>query len=220
MGKLIVIEGLDGSGKTTQFDRTLAHYISVGTNIKGISFPNYEENSSALVKMYLNGEICENAGDVNPYAASSFYAADRYASYKRHWEGDYRSGSVILAARYTTSNILHQMSKLERSDWNDFIAWLKDFEYNKMGLPAPDLVLYLDMPTDVSQRLMSERYMGDESRKDIHEKDLEYLRTCENCARFAAHADNWVVVPCADNGRVRSIEEINDDIINCIDKIL
>ena len=219
-GKLVVIEGLDGSGKSTQFERLIDFYTSKDVNIKGISFPNYEEESSALVKMYLSGDICKEAGEVNPYAASSFYAADRYISYKKYWEADYQSGAFILAARYTTSNIIHQMSKLPKSEWTAFIDWLKDYEYTKMGMPTPDLVIYLDMPTSVSQKLMSERYGGDESKKDIHEQNREYLKTCEISARFAAEADNWVVISCTDGERVRSIEEISNDIIVAVDKIL
>ena len=160
MGKLVVIDGLDGSGKTTQFE-ILREKLAADTAVKAISFPDYDQPSSALVKMYLNGEISANAADVNAYAASSFYAADRYASYKMFWEKNYLSGELILASRYVTSNAIHQMGKLPESEWDSYLEWLADYEYIKLALPEPNLVIFLDMPVEISQRLMTGRYFGD-----------------------------------------------------------
>ena len=173
--KLIVIDGLDGSGKTTQLKIAQDYLEKQGYNVKTISFPDYNSESSALVKMYLNGEFSSDPNDVNAYAASSFYAVDRYASYIKYWKDDYNNGCVILAARYVSSNALHQMSKLEQTEWNDYLNWLYDYEYEKLSLPKADKIVFLDMPIEVSQRLLSLRYNGDESKKDIHESHMSYL---------------------------------------------
>ena len=175
MGRLVVLDGLDGSGKTTQFE-IIGKKLEKLHTVKPISFPDYENPSSALVKMYLNGEISGSAAGVNAYAASSFYAVDRYASYKMFWEENYKRGELILASRYVSSNAIHQMVKLPEEQWESYLDWLEDYEYGKLGLPKPDMVIFLDMPVEISQKLMSGRYHGDESRKDIHESDVEYLR--------------------------------------------
>ena len=185
MGKLIVIDGLDGSGKSTQTDLVAKALAEQGIKVRQISFPDYKEPSSALVKMYLSGVFSENPDDVNAYAAGSFYAVDRYASYKQFWEKDYQDGALILATRYATSNAIHQMGKLPRNQWEDYLHWIEDFEYSKLGLPAPDLVIFLDMNRAVADRLLSERYAGDESKRDIHEKNMAYLQHCRETAEFA-----------------------------------
>ncbi|MDE7304252.1 MAG: deoxynucleoside kinase [Oscillospiraceae bacterium] len=219
MGKLIVIDGLDGSGKTTQFD-ILREKLSDVTAVKAISFPDYRNPSSALVKMYLNGEISENASDVNAYAASSFYAVDRYASYKMFWEKNYLDGELILASRYVTSNAIHQMGKLPESEWDGYLKWLADYEYVRLGLPEPDMVIFLDMPVEISQRLMTERYNGDEKRKDIHEANVGYLKLCRRSALYAAERLGWRVVPCSSDGEALSIEDINERLMQLIKEVL
>ena len=219
MGKLIVIDGLDGSGKTTQFD-ILKEKLAAGTAVKAISFPDYQNPSSSLVRMYLNGEISENASDVNAYAASSFYAADRYASYKMFWEKNYLDGELILASRYVTSNAIHQMGKLPESEWDGYLRWLADYEYDKLGLPEADMVIFLDMPVEISQRLMSGRYNGDESKKDIHEANVKYLQTCRRSALYAAEKLCWKVVPCSRDGGVLPVGEINDKLMQLIKEVL
>ncbi len=218
MGRLAVIDGLDGSGKTTQFDRLSEYLDNHGTSYRRICFPDYDEPSSALVKMYLAGEFGGSADAVNAYAASSFYAVDRYASYKRFWEEDYRAGRLILAARYTTSNAIHQMAKLPREEWDDYLAWLEDYEYGKLGLPRPSAVAFLDMPPEVSQRLLSHRYAGDESRKDIHERDRAYLRRCRETALYAAERLGWKVVSCARDGEPLPEAEITACLIQLIER--
>lgn len=157
MGKLIVLEGLDGSGKSTQLDLLEKNLNDLKINIKKVSFPEYERESSAPVRMYLNGEFGSNPNDVNAYAASVFYAVDRYASFKLSWEDFYNNGGTVISGRYTTSNIIHQCSKLRDEEKEDFINWLYDLEFEKMAIPKPDLVIFLDMPIEVSQKLLLKR---------------------------------------------------------------
>lgn len=173
--KFIVIEGLDGSGKATQTKILFDKISAMGKSIKRLEFPDYASESSALVKMYLGGEFGSNPNDVNAYAASSFYAVDRVASFLKFWKKDYENSDVILSDRYATSNIIYQMSKLDKSEWDNFIEWQEDFEYNKLSVPKPDKVIYLDVKPEVSQKLMSKRYEGDEGKKDLHEKNFAFF---------------------------------------------
>jgi dTMP kinase len=221
MGKLIVIEGLDGSGKSTQLDLLYENLKKMGIDCKTVSFPDYEHESSTLVKMYLAGEFGEKPGDVNAYAASTFYAVDRYASFKKYWGEYYNGGGVVIAGRYVTSNAVHQNSKLSEDKWEDFLNWLYDFEYNKIGIPKPDKVIFLDMPIEVSQKLLSKRYNGDENKKDVHERDVEYLSSCHKAALYAADKLGWTVIHCSENGEPRTLEAISADICNAVkEKIL
>lgn len=213
MSRLVVIDGLDGSGKTTQFELLCEYLSSRGKSYKQICFPDYKEPSSALVKMYLAGEFGSSPDSVNPYAASTFYAVDRFASYKRFWESDYKAGVLILAARYTTSNVIHQMSKLPREKWDEYLSWLEDFEYGLLELPRPDVVVFLDMPLEVSQRLLINRYKGDGARRDIHERDMEYLQRCRESALYAAEKLGWQVIPCAKNGEPLPEKKISQILI-------
>ena len=220
MSKMIVIEGLDGSGKATQAAR-LSDYLRKSRDaiIRQVSFPDYDAPSSALVKMYLAGEFGTKASDVNAYAASSFYAVDRYASFKKDWEKDWRSG-IIIADRYTTSNAIHQCSKLEKEEWELYLEWLFKYEYELLGIPAPDMVIYLHVDPEVSQRLLADRYKGDLTKKDIHEKDVEYLKKCQEAAMYCSRKLGWKVVDCAENGEMRSIESIQYDIQKLVDALL
>lgn len=218
---LIVIDGLDGSGKTTQFDLLEGRLRERGIAPRKISFPDYDHPSSALIKMYLAGDFGEKPSDVNAYAASSFYAVDRYASFKKFWERDYREGVPIIAARYTTSNAIHQMVKLNREDWEGYLRWLYDYEFGKLGLPCPDAVLFLDMPPQVSQKLLSRRYQGDEEKKDIHERNVPYLLQCRQAALFASECLGWKVIPCcSQDGEVYSVEKISDAVLETVLEIL
>ncbi|MCQ2477853.1 MAG: deoxynucleoside kinase [Clostridia bacterium] len=220
MGKLIVIEGLDGSGKSTQLSLLPQKLKQKGIETKTVSFPDYESDSSALIKMYLGGKFGKNPDDVNAYAASVFYTVDRYASYKTDWGKFYDNGGIIISGRYTTSNAVHQTSKLDKSMWEGFLDWLYDFEYNKVKIPKPDKVIFLDMPVEVSQKLLSSRYSGDESKKDIHENNTEYLDRCRKAAYFTAKYSGWSVIDCAKNGNPRTVEEISEDILNEVLKVL
>lgn len=218
MGKLIVLEGLDGSGKGTHAGILAKRLQQAERKVKKITFPDYKERSSALVKMYLGGEFGGSPKDVGAYAASSFYAVDRYASFKKYWEEFYNDGGIIIADRYTTSNATHQMGKLPDEQWDDFLRWLEDFEYNKLGLPRPDITLYLDMDPDISQKLMTQRYHGNESKKDIHEKDLSYLRFCRRSALYAAERMDWKIVHLCDEQRAFSIEENAEKVYKLVEK--
>lgn len=213
MGKLIVLDGLDGCGKSTQSEQIYKSLTEMGRKVQLISFPDYKEPSSALVQMYLNGEFSDNPDDINAYAASSFYAVDRYASYKKFWQKNYEDGTLILATRYTTSNAIHQMSKLPENQWIDYLGWLEDYEYHKLGLPAPDLVIFLDMGRNVSDKLLSHRYKGDESKKDIHERNMEYLEKCRKTAHFSAGRQGWTIIRCDDGKNPLPINEITHKIL-------
>ncbi len=219
-GKLIVIEGLDGSGKSTQINLLAEEVKRRELQYKQIKLPNYDGDSSALVKMYLAGTFGKNPEDVNAYAASAFYAVDRFASFKTIWKDDYEKGSVILADRYTTSNAYHQMIKQPRENWDAYIEWLEDFEYNKIGIPKPDLVIYLDMPVEISQKLMTSRYEGNESKKDVHEANVAYLNACREAAAYASEKMGWVRIACSNGDNARSIEAIAEDIRTSIERIL
>lgn len=213
MGRLIVLDGIDGCGKTTQFELLSEKLRAMNMPVQTVSFPEYDKPSAALVKMYLGGEFADAAGGVNPYAASSFYAVDRFASYKLYWENAYKNDSLILASRYTTSNAIHQMSKLPRSQWDEYLFWLEDYEYGKLELPKPNCVIFLSLPLEVSQRLLMNRYDGDSGKKDIHEADCEYLRQCLVSAEYAAQKLGWRVIDCFKDGNIRSIEDIHEELL-------
>lgn len=216
MGKLIVIEGLDGSGKSTQLALLRERLENEGISVRQIKLPNYDDPACELVKMYLGGRFGSDPDAVNAYAASSFYAVDRYVSYHCGWKQDYLDGKVILSDRYTTSNAYHQLTKVPESSYDDFLNWLEDFEYSKLGIPAPDVVIYLDMPVEISQTLMTDRYKGDESKKDIHERNLSYLDKCRITADYSCARLGWKRIQCAVNGKVRSKEDIADEIYSVV----
>lgn len=215
-GKLIVIEGLDGSGKGTQAAELAKNLAAGGAPVRKVSFPDYASDSSALVKMYLSGQFGKDPQDVNAYAASTFYAVDRFASFKRDWGGFYEGGGIVVADRYTTSNAVHQCSKLPQEQWDAFLAWLFDFEYHLLGIPSPDLVVYLSVDPAVSQRLMTSRYQGDESRKDIHEGNLAYLRRSRLAAEYCSSRLGWRQIECCRGGQMRTVEAIQADILALI----
>ena len=216
MGKLIVIEGLDGSGKSTQEELLKKRLSDKGIKVNFIKLPNYDDPACEPVKMYLAGRFGKKPGDVNAYAASSFFAVDRYVSYNCYWKEAYLNGEVFLADRYTTSNAYHQLTKTDRAEWDAYLEWLEDFEYNKLGIPKPDAVIYLDMPIEVSQKLMSGRYKGDESKKDIHEKDVEYLNSCRVAADYACTKLGWKRINCSENGEPLPIEVISEAVLNAV----
>lgn len=217
---LIVLEGLDGSGKGTQTALLAEALVKQGHALRQVTFPDYDSPSSALVQMYLKGEFGSNPEDVNAYAASAFYAVDRFASFRRDWKTDYDRGSVILCDRYTTSNMVYQMGKVPRKEWDQYLCWMEDFEYGKLGLPRPDLVLYLDMPVEVSQKLLLQRYHGDSGKKDIHESHLEFLRSCGECARYAGEKLHWKVIPCSKEGEPLPVEEIHQAVLEAVMPVL
>lgn len=219
MGKLVVIEGLDGSGKATQTALLAERLTAENQSVRQVSFPDYKSDSSALVRMYLAGEFGKDPSSVNAYAASSFYAVDRFASYSKDWGTFYKEGGLVLADRYTTSNAIHQLSKLPQPEWKKFLDWLQDFEYTKLGIPAPDLVIFLDLDTQVSQKLLEKRY-GDADKKDIHEQDLEYLNRCSQAAHWCAKTLGWITVQCTQEDSIRSRQDITNDVYTQVKVLL
>ncbi len=220
-GKLIVFEGTDGSGKSTQFKLLCDRLTKEGTAFQKLVFPQYAEPSSALIRMYLAGEFGSHPTDVNPYAASTFYAVDRYAAWKKVWGEGYRAGGLILSDRYTTSNAVHQAGKLSPQDQPAFFDWLFDFEYHKLGLPAPDAVIYLDMPTEQSVKLLRSRESATHTKGDIHEVDTAYLALCRETALRAAQHYGWKKVSCTDGtGAVRPIQDIHEEIWSLLEGVL
>ena len=213
---LIVIEGLDGSGKATNA-ALLADYLTKnGHTVKKITFPVYDSDSSAPVRMYLSGQFGKKPGDVNAYAASALYAVDRFASYRTDWKTDLESGAWVIADRYTTSNAVHQASKLAGAERDSYLEWLYDFEFDKIGLPRPDAVIYLDVPPAVSQKLIEGRYAGDNSKKDIHEQDVQYLEHCRTAAIYAADKLGWHKIPLTTNGVMDSREQNLQKIVDVL----
>ena len=221
MGKLIVIEGTDGVGKSTQFSLLRERLDAEGRSFRTIVFPQYAEESSALIRMYLGGEFGTNPGDVNAYAASMFYAVDRYASFKKIWGEYYRAGGVMLCDRYTTSNAVHQASKVPLAQRMKYYQWLYETEFDLMGLPRPDLVIYLDAPIELTEQLMRRREHSTNTHADIHEKDLAYLRTCRLTGKQAAEFYGWRIVRCDRDGAMRSMEDIHEEVFrlasNCLE---
>ncbi len=223
MGKLFVIDGTDGSGKQTQLKKLQERLTKEGLDFKTVSFPNYDSPSSALVKMYLSGEFGDDAKQISPYIASSFYAVDRYATFKKDFEEYYNNGGIILADRYTTANMIHQAGKIDnKQERKEFLDWIWDFEFKLYGLPIPTEVFLLKMPTEVSLELMKDREnkFTHESKKDIHEKDKKHIIDSFNVACSLADNYNWYTVECVKNGEIRTIEDIHEEIFEEIKKKL
>ena len=220
MGKLIVFEGTDGSGKSTQFALLTKRLQAIGKEFRTMVFPQYSEPSSSLIRMYLGGEFGSRPSDVNAYAASTFYAVDRFASYRKVWGQYYKDGGIMLSDRYTTSNAVHQGSKIEGEERKDFFAWLYDFEYGKMELPKPDLVIYLDVPTELTGQLMRKREAATNTNADIHEQHMDYLKLCRSTGLEAAEFYGWNIIHCAKDGKMRSIEDIHNEIFALVQRVL
>lgn len=221
-GKLIIIEAGDGCGKATQTAKLYERLQLEGRPVRQVSFPNYSSPSSALLKMYLQGQFGNDPEAVNAYAASTFFAVDRYASYKTDWGRWYQDGGIILADRYTTSNMVHQAVKIAEPAQRDaFLTWLWDLEFVKFGLPVPDMVLFLDVPPACSGMLLANRASKDNSTsQDIHEQDLAYLARCYECYRLIASRYGWQRVACMDDGKLKSIESIHEEIVQAVQGIL
>ena len=221
MGKLFVIDGTDGSGKQTQFQKLQERLDKEGIEYKTVSFPNYDSPSSSLVKMYLSGEFGENAKDVSPYIASTFYAADRYATYKKDLEEYYNNGGLILADRYTTANMVHQAGKIsDEKEREKFLNWLWDFEFNLYGLPVPTEAFFLNMPPEYAFKLMENRKnkFTHEDKKDIHERDKNHIIDSYNAACSFVDKYNWYEVKCVKEDKLRTIEDIHEEIYKEIKK--
>ena len=219
-GKLIIIEsGTDGSGKATQTQELYGKLISDGKNIKKITFPNYDSGACTPVKMYLNGEFGKDPSKVNPFAASAFYAIDRFASYTNEWGEFYNNGGIIISDRYVSSNMVHQAAKMKNKEERDkYLEWLDDLEFNKFGLPKPDCVIFLDLPPEISEKLRENRinkFTGD-AQKDIHESNREYMIMSYENSLEVAKKFNWKIVKCYENGNVKTIENIKSEIYEIV----
>jgi dTMP kinase len=214
MGKLIVLEGLDGSGKGTQSRYLADNLEKAGKKVRLIDFPKYGSDGASLVELYLQGGLGGKPEDTGAYAASMFFAADRYVSFRQDWQKDWMDpDTVVIANRYTTANAYHQLSKIERAEWDGFLAWLWDFEYEKLGLPAPDRVILVDVPQSVSEANVEKRSLETGVKKDIHEKDREYLHRCREAALYVAETCGWTVISCADEkGNQYPVETIGRSI--------
>ena len=214
-GRLITVDGLDGSGKATQTELLCKALKQRGVPLRRVSFPDYSSMSSAPVRMYLDGEFGSRPEEVNAYAASSFFAVDRFASYVRDWRKDYLEGTLIVADRYTTSNMIYQLPKLSKKDWDGFLQWLQDFEYEKLRLPRPDLTVYLELPTEISQKLLDKRYQNG-GKRDIHESNLGYLAACRESAAYAAGHLGWRTIACEEGQRLRKRKEIHEELLKLV----
>ena len=211
-GKLIVLEGTDGTGKTTQVGLMAQRLEGAGVPFRQVKFPRYGSPFAAPVERYLQGDLGKRPGDVSAYAASTLYAVDRYASYRQEWREDYEGGKLILADRYTTSNAVHQAPKLPEEERWTYLNWLFDLEYNRLALPEPDLMIYLDLPAEISAQMLRLRQEATHTKADIHEQDQEYLRACRESTREVAARLGWRVVDCAQEGAVRSPEDIHEEL--------
>lgn len=216
MGKLIVFEGTDGSGKTTQFTLLGKRLQAMKVDFRTMDFPQYSEPSSALIRMYLSGEFGRRPSDINAYAASTFYAVDRYASYRKVWGDYYEHGGLMLSNRYTTSNAVHQASKEPPERREEFFRWLYEFEYERLELPKPDVVIYLDVPTDLTELMLRKREESTHTQADIHEQNMDYLRLCRTTGLQAANYYGWTIINCAQDGKMRTIEDIHNEIFDIV----
>ncbi|GAB6138929.1 dTMP kinase [Halanaerobaculum tunisiense] len=221
-GKLIVLEsGTDASGKKTQSDKLYKRLLEENREVRKVEYPNYKSKSSALVKMYLNGEFGDKADSINPYASSTFFAIDRYVSFQKEWRDFYEEGGVIIADRYTTSNMVHQAAKYDGiEEKEEYLDWLWDLEFNKYELPIPDCVIFLDVPPEQSMKLMKDRKnkFTDGEEKDIHERDYEYLEKSYSTACWIAEKYDWELVECVEEGQLKSIKQIHNEVYDLVQK--
>lgn len=223
MGRLLVIEGVDSSGKATQTSLLLNNLKKMNLDVESIEFPDYKSNSSALVKMYLSGEFGKNAEDVNPYTASAFFAVDRAASYLKKWKKSLDDGKIIIADRYTTSNFIHQASKIaDLKKKDEFLSWVSDFEYNRLSLPVPNITIFLDMPVKQAKMLMANRPNKIDNSKtlDIHESDTKYLEHSYKNAHYVADKFGWHKISCVKDDNVRPIDDIAAEILKAVQSVL
>lgn len=219
-GRLIVFEGTDGSGKATQTALLCQTLAERGIPFRRLEFPRYREESAALIRLYLAGAFGSKPEDVNAYAASTFYSVDRYASYRQDWGPFYENGGLVIADRYTTSNAVHQTPKLPPEQREQFLDWLFDFEYRLLGLPRPSRVVYLDVPTELSEQMMRRREQQTHTTADIHEQDEAYLRACRESAELIVRRCGWEKISCAQNGALRPAEEIHREVLQRLEGLL
>lgn len=214
--RLIVIEGLDGGGKTTQLELLKKEY----PNFRFITFPNYNSPSGEIVTDYLQGKYREDDKSVSAFTASCFYAVDRYISFKTDWGKDFYEGKTVISARYVSSNAMYQMTKLPKERWDEYMNWLFDLEYNKFGMPKPFGTIFLDMPVEVSRKLLLKRYGGDSSKMDLHESNINFMQNCRRAAHYVAAKEGWSIINCAQDGEALPIDVIHRSVKNKIEELL
>ena len=219
-GKLIVFEGTDGSGKATQTALLCRELDRRGIPYRKLEFPRYKEESSALIRLYLSGAFGAHPDDVNAYAAATFFSVDRFASYRQDWGAFYESGGLVVADRYTTSNAVHQAPKLPGEERRAFLSCLFDFEYRLLGLPKPDRVVYLDLPTALSEQMMRHREKATNTHADIHEKDEAYLSACRESAEMIISLCGWEKIDCSRDGQIRPPEDIHREVLRRVEDLL
>ncbi len=218
--RLIAIDGLDASGKMTQTELLKEVLEKKGVPYRYLSFPTYDSDYSAHVNMYLRGRFGDDPDIVNPFAASSFFGADRYCSFMLDWKKDYDDGAVILANRYTSANAVHQLSKLDESEFDSFLNWLTDYEYVKLGIPKPDAVVYLCVEPSVSQKMIQHRCDETGAEKDIHEKNKQHLENSYKAALYSSEKLGWIKIDCANDGVLRTRDDIHKEIIEKLSGII
>jgi dTMP kinase len=220
MGKFIVIDGLDGSGKGTQTDILVEKLKSEGKRVRTLSFPVYENDSSMFVRMYLDGKFGKNPSDTNAFAASMFFACDRYISFKTDWLKDIEDpDTYVIANRYTSANAVHQLSKLPREEWDEFLKWLWDFEFSRLCLPVPDATIYLELPPALSLSLVRSRSAETGRKMDIHELDTSYMEKCYDAALFSCKALGWKQIKCYEGDKIRTIDDISKQIYDEVSRL-
>lgn len=223
MGKIIVIEGTDSSGKETQTKLLYERIKKIYDKTIKISFPNYESPACEPVKMYLAGKFGKDATKINPYPVSTMYAIDRYASFKQNWEKFYRDNYIIITDRYVTSNMIHQASKIEdKNKKEEYLKWLEDLEYEKIQIPKPDEIIFLKMPIEKAKILMEERKnkITGEEKKDIHELNEEYLKKSYDNACSISKKYSWTEIECVEENKIKTVEQINNEIFEKIKKFM
>ncbi len=219
-GKLFVIEGVDGSGKATQTELLYQALQQQHQTVRKVSFPDYDSPSSSLIKMYLNGEFGTDPQSVNAFATSVFFAVDRFASFRKDWQQFYQDGGIIIADRYVTSNLVHQAGKItDAAEKERYIHWLSELEYDIFGLPRPDCVIFLDMPPAYSLQLRQQRNeLKQGLTKDIHEADQHYLEQAYNNATAIAQHQQWHIINCVAEGKIRTIDDIHREIMQVVNR--
>ncbi len=221
-GRLIVIEGVDGAGKQTQSEKLYQALKNRGESVKRVAFPRYDKDSSVMVRHYLNGDFGDDPESISPYVASTFYAADRYASYKEEIGPFLNAGGIVIADRYTTSNMVHQAGKIaDAEERSAYLHWLTDYEFSLLGLPEPDAVFFLNMPPNFGAELIAERKnkMTGEVKKDIHENHPEHLAAAYRSAVEIAELYHWISIDCVEKGHVKSVETIHRALLKKFDEI-
>lgn len=209
---LIVIDGIDGTGKATQAGLLFSELKDRGEKVRLLDFPAYDCGGSILVRQYLEGRFGLDPTVLDPYLISPFYSIDRVISYLTDWRDSYRAGEWLISNRYTTSNMIHQASKLPAAERSAYFRWLEEVEYDNFDLPRPDMTILLDLLFEVSDRLRINR-----NHLDIHERATDYLKDCRETALMAADEYRWKVIDCSDGHDILSPEKIHGLIMTEID---